>query len=54
MPFDGKAVILWTDNSVTYEQIDRLSGEVFIEGQNLLDPAHPVWGGITPSLLLPE
>lgn len=23
-------------------------------GQNLLDPAHPVWGGVPPSLLLPE
>ena len=53
-PFDGKAVILWSDNSVRSETIDRITGEVIIDGQNLLDPAHPIWGGVPPSLLLPE
>ena len=54
MPFDGKAVILWSDNSVRAVPIDRFTGEVMIDGQNLLDPAHPIWGGVPPSLLLPE
>lgn len=51
-PFGGKAVILWTDNSVRSMQID--SGEVVFEGQNLLDPSHPVWNGTPPVLALPE
>lgn len=54
MPFDGKAVILWSDNSVRTVPIDRFNGEVIIDGQNLLDPEHPIWGGVPPSLLLPE
>jgi type II secretory pathway pseudopilin PulG len=54
MPFDHKAVILWSDNSVRSLPIDRITCEVIHEGQNLLDPAHPVWGGVPPSLLLPE
>jgi type II secretory pathway pseudopilin PulG len=53
-PFDGKTVILWSDNSVRSETINRITGEVIIDGQNLLDPAHPIWGGVPPSLLLPE
>lgn len=51
-PFAGKAVILWTDNSVHSMSIN--SGEVMLDGQNLLDPAHPVWNGIPPVLALPE
>jgi len=54
MPFDGKAVVLWSDASVRTLPIDRTTGEVILDGQNLLDPAHPVWGGTPPSLLLPE
>ena len=54
MPFAGKAVVLWSDSSVRYLPIDRSTGEATLDGQNLLDPSHPVWGGITPSLLLPE
>jgi type II secretory pathway pseudopilin PulG len=54
MPFDGKAVILWSDGSVRAMPVDRITGEVIIDGQNLLDPAHPIWGGVPPSLLLPE
>ncbi len=54
MPFDGKAVILWSDGSVRSVPIDSFTGEVMIDGQNLLDPAHPIWGGVPPSLLLPE
>jgi hypothetical protein len=54
MPFDGKAVILWTDGSVRTLTIDRATGQAMLDGQNLLDPNHPVWGGTPPSLLLPE
>jgi hypothetical protein len=54
LPFDNKAVILWSDNFVRSFPIDRISREVIIDGQNILDPAHPIWGGVPPSLLLPE
>ncbi len=54
MPFDNTAVILWSDCSVRSLPIDRITREVILDGQNLLDPAHPVWGGVPPSLLLPE
>jgi type II secretory pathway pseudopilin PulG len=54
MPFDHKAVILWSDMSVRTLPIDRITSEVILDGQNILDPAHPVWGGVPPSLLLPE
>lgn len=52
--FDGKAVILWTDMSVRSLVIDRTSGQVLLDGRNLLDPNHPVWGGQPPVLALPE
>lgn len=54
MPFDYMAVILWSDGSVRSLPIDRITREVIHDGQNLLDPAHPVWGGVPPSLLIPE
>lgn len=54
MPFDNNAVILWSDNSVRPLPIDRITREVILDGQNLLDPTHPIWGGVPPSLLLPE
>ena len=53
-PFSSKAVILWTDNSVRSMSIDRKSGEVMLDGRNLLDPAHPIWGGKPPVIALPE
>lgn len=53
-PFDDKAVILWTDNSVRSLPIDRQTGEVRFEGKNLLDPSHPIWGGKPPVIALPE
>lgn len=53
-PFDGKAVILWTDNSVTSLPIDRATGEIMVDGKNLLDPQHPIWGGQAPVIALPE
>lgn len=53
-PFAGKAVILWTDNSVTSHPIDKATGEVRLDGKNLLDPGHPIWGGQAPVIALPE
>jgi hypothetical protein len=53
-PFDGKAVILWTDNSVSSLPIDRKTGEVMLDGKSLLDPSHPIWGGKPPVIALPE
>ena len=52
--FDGKAVILWTDMSVRSMIIERTSGQVMLDGRNLLDPNHPIWGGQPPVLALPE
>ena len=51
--FGGKAVILWTDLSVTTERIDK-SGHVLQQGTNLLDPAHPVWQDKPPRIVWPE
>ncbi len=53
-PFDYKAVVLWSDGTVRSLPIDRRTGEVILDGKNLLDPVHPIWGGVPPSLLLPE
>lgn len=53
-PFDGKAVILWTDNSVRSLPIDRNSGQVIFDGKNLLDPSHPIWGGKPPVIAWPH
>ncbi len=54
LPFDSKAVVLFSDNSVRALPIDRITGETMLDGQNLLDPTHPVWQGTPPVLLLPE
>ena len=53
-PFSGKAVILWTDNSVRSLPIDKNSGQVMVDGRNLLDPSHPIWGGKPPLIALPD
>jgi type II secretory pathway pseudopilin PulG len=53
-PFDGKAVILWSDSSVKALPIDRKSGEVILDGRNILDPSHPVWGATPPVIAFPE
>lgn len=54
MPFYNRAIVLWSDNSVRSLPIDRITREVILDGQSLLDPAHPIWGGVPPSLLIPE
>ena len=53
LPFDNKAIILWTDNSATLLPINP-SGQVLHNGQHILDPKHPIWEGTPPILLLPE
>jgi hypothetical protein len=52
-PFKGKAVILKADNSVTSMTIGK-DGRVMMDGRNLLDPDHPVWGGQKWKLVWPE
>jgi type II secretory pathway pseudopilin PulG len=52
-PFDGKAVILRVDNSVTSMTIDK-SGHVIFEGENILSPIHPIWKGKAPDIRYPE
>ena len=53
-PFDGNAVVLWTDGSVKSLPIDRATGQAMLGSQSLLDPTNPVWSGKPPVLLLPE
>lgn len=54
IPYDGKAVILWTDGSVKSYGIQRATGRVIFEGKDLLDGSHRIWGGKPPVLALPE
>src|SRR6478672_6118322 len=44
-PFDGKAVILRADNSATWVPILIRDGHATVNGQNLMDPANPIWEG---------
>ncbi|MES2982596.1 MAG: hypothetical protein V4727_09810 [Verrucomicrobiota bacterium] len=53
-PFRGKAVVLWTDGSVSSLLIDRSTNHVMLDGKNLFDPMHPIWAGTEPRLLMPE
>ncbi len=52
-PFDGKAVILKLDNSVTSVPINK-NGHVIVDGKNLFDPTNPVWQGKPPVIAWPE
>ncbi len=52
-PFEGKAVVLRADNSVTSVAIDK-QGHAIFEGKNLMDPAHPVWQGKPPIIAWPD
>jgi hypothetical protein len=42
------------DNSVTSLPIVKATGRVMVNGQNLMDPTHPIWGGRPPFIALPE
>ncbi|MES2440405.1 MAG: hypothetical protein V4584_15150 [Verrucomicrobiota bacterium] len=52
-PFDGRAVILKMDNSVTVMHINK-DGHVMEGRRNLLDPGHPIWGGEKWTLVWPD
>lgn len=51
--FDGKAVILKMDNSVTSLPIQK-DGHALLYGKNILDPANPIWEGKPPVIAWPE
>ena len=52
-PFSGKAVVLFTDNSVRIFHIHE-DGHIYDKGINLLSPEHPFWKGTTPDIRYPE
>jgi hypothetical protein len=52
-PFDGRAVLLKWDNSVTSLPIDK-NGHVIVDGKNLFDPTNPIWDGKPPVIVWPE
>ncbi|MES2440404.1 MAG: hypothetical protein V4584_15145 [Verrucomicrobiota bacterium] len=52
-PFKGKAVILRIDSSVSSMTINK-NGHVMEGRWNLLDPAHPMWGGKPPVIVWPD
>ena len=52
-PFDGKAIILRLDNSVTSMNI-RKDGHVFVDGGNRMDPTNPIWEGQPPVIAWPD
>ncbi len=52
-PFGGKAIIVWTDGSSQFMPIDS-NGHVLHQGENLLEPSHPVWQGKAPHIAWPE
>ncbi len=53
-PFEGKAVIYWTDDSATANVINRDGHVLDASGRNLLDPANPLWHGKPPVITWPE
>lgn len=52
-PFEGRAVILKMDNSVTMLPIDK-DGHVVLYGTNMMDPHHPIWDGHAPVIAWPD
>jgi hypothetical protein len=52
-PFDGMAVILRVDCSVTRHPIQK-DGRVLVNGRNILDLKDPIWGGKPPLIAWPE
>ncbi|MEO7101688.1 MAG: hypothetical protein ABI162_20220 [Luteolibacter sp.] len=51
--FDGKAVVLRLDNSVSSQPIDK-DGHILIDGRNMMDPQHPIWEGKPPMIAWPD
>ncbi len=52
-PFDGKALILHIDQSVSTHIIAK-DGHVYDKGIDILSPKHPIWKGKAPDLRHPE
>lgn len=52
-PFEGKAVILKLDNSVSSLPINK-DGHVILNGRNMMDPHHPIWQGHAPVIAWPD
>jgi hypothetical protein len=52
-PFDGKAIILRLDCSVTSVNVDK-NGHVLHLGKNILSPDHPIWNGKSFDIRYPE
>jgi type II secretory pathway pseudopilin PulG len=51
--YEGKAVVLRMDNSVTSFNIDK-DGHIQIEGKLFMDPTNPIWDGHPPLIVWPE
>ncbi|MES2924143.1 MAG: hypothetical protein V4819_21510 [Verrucomicrobiota bacterium] len=51
--YEGKAVVLRQDNSVTSFNIDK-DGHIHIEGKLFMDPTNPIWDGHPPMIVWPE
>ena len=51
--YEGKAVVLRMDNSVTSFKIDK-DGHIQIEGKLFMDPTNPIWDGHPPMIVWPE
>ncbi|MES2660759.1 MAG: hypothetical protein V4689_19190 [Verrucomicrobiota bacterium] len=52
-PFDGKAIVIWSDEGPLLMPIDK-SGHVLVNGKNLFDPANPIWDGKPPVIVWPD
>jgi len=51
--FNGKAIVLKMDNSVTSMDIGK-DGKIMLDGRDMLDPGHPIWGGKGVTVAWPE
>jgi hypothetical protein len=52
-PYQGRAVILFLDNSAKALPIER-DGRVLINGMDIFDPRQPFWNGKAPDIKWPE
>ena len=52
-PFDGKAIVLRIDNTITTYSINK-DGHIYDKGIDILSPKHPFWGGKAPLIHYPE
>lgn len=53
-PFEGKAVVLKLDNSVTTFKIDKNGHAIASGGRNLMDPTNLIWDGHPPVIAWPD